>query len=63
MSNEKNEAIKRLLDRIKKLAENVIDETTGDYQLDAQFLYSVASSFKQKMELDEIDAIKDALQE
>lgn len=56
---DKHEAIKRLLDRIKSLAENLIDQTTGDYQADAQYIYTVASSAKQKIEMDDDDRAKE----
>lgn len=57
---EKLEKIKRLIDRMKKLAENVIDEAPKRYYDDAQYLYSVTSSFTQKIELDEADDLKEA---
>lgn len=57
---EKLEKIKRLIDRMKKLAENIIDETPKRYYDDAQYLYSVTSSFVQKIDLDAIDDQKEA---
>jgi hypothetical protein len=56
---EKLDKVKKLLDRIKKIAENVIDEVPAQYKDDASYLYSVASSTIQKIELDEEDRLKE----
>lgn len=58
------EALKSKLKRIKQLAENCIDDCNSgggckEYEGDAQFLYSVASGFIQKMALDDEDRKKE----
>ena len=61
-----HEALKSKLERIKKLAENCIDDCTGnskEYADDASYLYSVASSFLQKIGLDEDDKRKELEEE
>lgn len=60
---EKLEKIQKLLERMKKIAENLIDECPRNYKDDAEYIYTTVSCLNQKITLDEEDKAKETREE